>query len=130
MNFKDLIEQYETDTKVSKEEIQDKIYKIPILHGIYLKYLYQWKRKTLSVEKDLKELYRTKYEIYKNGDKVLDEKQIKFYIETDKEYLDLNLKFQTFKLETDQVEQMVKHCSNLSFFYQNILESEKFFNGR
>lgn len=130
MNFKELIESYESDSKVSKEEIQDKIYNIPILHGKYLKYLYQWRRKTLLIEKDLKELYRQKYEIYKNGDKVLDEKQIKFYIETDKEYLELNLRFQTFKIETEQIEQMVKHCCNLSFFYQNIMEVEKFYNGR
>ena len=131
MNFKDLLKNYELDITITRENVFEKLYLVPVLHGKYHKYLYQWRRLLLKIEQEKIEKYREKYYYYKDDfDRTLDEKQIKWHIETDEEYVSINQRYLNIKNEVDQIEQMVKHCGNLSFFCQNIISWEAFLSGR
>ena len=130
MNFLELLDEYNKDTKITKENIQSKLYDIPVLVGKYQKYLYQWRRQFIKVESEKNELFRKKYHHYKyDYNKTLDSKEIKWHIETDEEFSKIESRYQILKSEVDQIQEMIKHCMNLSFFCRNIIEWEQFMNG-
>ena len=131
MNFLELNELYKKSIDITRANINDKLYEIPVQHGIFSKWLYLWKKKYLKELKDLEHLERKKYYHYKDDfDRALNDKEIKWHVETDSEYVEQNLKVRIFKSEVEQIEAMLKHIGNLSFFAQNIIQWEEFMAGK
>lgn len=131
MNFLELCKQYENDTTVTRENINSKLFESPVLHSRYHKWQYIWKQRLYQQEDELKILYRKKYKYYENDyEKALSDKEIKWHIETDNEYLKLNRKVKILTSEVDQIIDWCKHCNNLSFFCGNIINWESFMAGK
>ena len=130
MNFLELNEEYQKDTTITRENIQLKLFESPRLHGKYHKWQYKWKQRLYKKEVELKELYRTKYKYYQRDfEEALNEKEIKWHIDTDSDYLELNRKVKILKTEVEQIVDWCKHCNSLSFFCGNIVRWEKHMNG-
>lgn len=131
MNFLELNKQYEEDTTINKENISEKLDIASRLHAKYHSYGYRWKRK-LGVEEDkLKELYREKYKYYeKEYERALNDKEIKWHIDTDKEYISQNRKVEILKDEVDRIKDWCSHCNSLSYFYGNIIKWYEHMNGK
>ena len=131
MNFIDLLKMYEKDTTINRENISSKLFECPVLHGIYSKWLYQWRRKFINVDNERAKKYKELYYYFKKDyELALDKKEICWHIETHDDYIDLNSKCRVLESEINQIESFVKHCSNLSFFCQNIISYEQFINGQ
>lgn len=131
MNFLDLTTMYENDTTITRENINQKLFEAPTLHGKYHKWLYRWRVKYIAVDKECKKLYREKYLFYRDEqNEVLSEKEIKWHVETDSEYIELASKVKMWKYEVEQIESMVKHCGFIGNFCKNIVDWELFMGGK
>lgn len=128
--FTDLVKMYEKDTTITRENINSKIYDAPMLHSKYHKYLYKWRRDYIKNETLLSEQFRKLWYYYSDEhERTLKSTEIKWHIETDDDYIKLHSKVKILKGEVAQIEDMVKFCSNISFFCQNIINWETFMQG-
>ena len=131
MNFVELNNEYIEDTTITRENINSKLFEVPRLFGKYHKWQYKWKQALYAKEKELKLLYREKYKYYqKDFDEALNEKEIKWHVDTDEEYLELDRKVKILTTEVSQIESWCRHCNSLSFFCGNIVSWESLMAGK
>jgi hypothetical protein len=127
--FEDLFEEIEKDLEINSVNLQEKLFKVPNLHTKYLRMFYNYQKIYLKKKKQLNELYTEIYDKYKNGDEILDKKEIQFYVLSDKEYSDLKYKVNQLENMIDILEKTVKRVNNLSFDLKHIIEWVKFQEG-
>lgn len=127
--FEDLFEEIEKDLEINSVNLQEKLFKVPNLHTKYLRMFYSYQKIYLKKKKELNELYTTTYDKYKNGDEILDKKEIQFYILSDEEYSELKYKVNQLENMIDVLEKTVKRVNNLSFDLRHIIEWVKFQEG-
>lgn len=126
MKFEEFFKEIEDDLYLDSVNIQKKLFEIPQLHSKYLKRFYMYKKEYYKYKKELEQLYTKKYNLLKNGDELLDKKEIQFMIVSDEEYSDLNYKIKQMENMIDILERTIKKVNNLSFDIKNIIDWVKF----
>jgi hypothetical protein len=119
----------EDDLYLDPTNLEKKLFQIPGLHGKYLGLYFNAKQKLNNLEKKLAVMYKTKYYEYKDGDLVLDKKEIQFNILGDKEYSDLNFTVNTVSDLVDILDRTVKKVNNMSFDVKNLVAYLEYLQG-
>ena len=122
MDKKELMNQIKDDLTLNVSNINTKLYEIPSLHSKYLGLYFNTKSKLNKLERELASLFKQKYQYYKDGDELLDKKEIQFHIMADEEYSLLNYKVRTAYDMVDILDRTVKKVNNLSFDVKNIID--------
>ena len=129
MNKKELLDGIKDDLEITPENVQDKLYKIPSLHSKYLGLYFNTKNKLNKKEKELAILFKTKYNMFKEGDEILDKKEILFHVMADEEYANLNCEVQSITDLVDVLDRTVKKVNTLSFDVKNLIDYLQYISG-
>jgi hypothetical protein len=121
MNKKELLDGIEKDLDINTSNIETKLYEIPGLHSKYLKLYFNTKTKLAHSQKELALMYREKWTKYRDGEDLLDKKEILFHIMADEEYAELNYRVQVATDLVDVLDRTVKRVGNLSFDMKNLV---------
>lgn len=125
------IDESSVDFVWDADNINDKMYKMPIIHNKWLRYYYEERDSLIKAEKNLKSLYKEKFYYYKDDyDHKLDVKQIAWHIETDNEYSTKLYRVNLRKEIIDFIEKIIRRINSFSFDVKNIIEYTKFKNGQ
>lgn len=131
MKWSELEAEVEEDFSLRQDKLETKLLQIPNLHSKYLRYYFNEKKKLLQLESELKVLYRKKWYYYlKDWDYTIEEKHIPWHIESDTEYSKKLLDVSRQKNIVDYFLHTIKKCNALSFDVKNVIEWNKFINGR
>jgi hypothetical protein len=143
MKIEDIISEWDKDCKIDETELGDESTKIPVVHNKYLKiymgenaqlkrlFAQRNKRKRLLTEYYLGELDQDELEelgrdqFYK---KIL-KNEVEMYIESDDDFIDLNLKLSLQQEKVNYVESILKSINNRGFQIKNAIDWLKFTNG-
>ena len=129
MTKTELLQQIEDDLTLTQENLEGKLYNIPMLHSKYLRLFLKSKGTLNKLEKQLSELYLQKYNHFKNSKELLDKKEIQFHILGDEEYAKLNYNVHTAIDLVDILDRTLKKVNNMSFDVRNLIEYLKYMNG-
>jgi hypothetical protein len=121
MTKKELMQNIKDDLDINTNNIETKLYEIPGLHSKYLGLYFSTKTKLAKQQKDLAQLYKEKWILYREGDDLLDKKEIIFHIMADDEYATLNMNVQIATDMVDILDRTVKRVGNLSFDMKNLV---------
>lgn len=130
MEKKDIFDELENDLNITEENLKEKLYKIPMIHCKWQKVFFNQKKKLIGKTKELSILYRKKYYEYKEGENLLNLKEIDFHIISDPEYSELRSEVQKLELLVSTLESSIKKISQMTFDVKNIIEYLQFINGR
>lgn len=143
MKLEDIVSEWDKDCKMDETELGDESVKIPVLHNKYLKifigenaqlkrlFAQRAKLKRTLTEYYLGELDRDELEelgrdqFYK---KIL-KNEIDTYIESDDQFIDLNLKLALQQEKVNYIEAVIKSINNRGFQIKNALDWLRFTNG-
>lgn len=129
MKKADLMKMIEEDMKLTAENLEGKLYEIPAMYSKYLRYYFDFKTKLAKKQKELAEMYKAKWIKYKEGDDLLDKKEIQFHILADEEYSQLHYETQVLDDLVDVLDRTVKKANSLSFDVKNLVEYLKYMQG-
>lgn len=129
MNKKELLEMIEKDLAITPQNLESKLYAIPGLHSKYLGIYFNTKTKLAKQEKELAALYKQKWVEYKEGDDLLDKKEIQFHILADDDYSKLHYQVQVAQDLVDVLDRTVKRVGNLSFDVKNLVAYLQYMQG-
>jgi hypothetical protein len=140
MKLEDIQVLWEKDCNIDRTELGEESLKISQLHSKYFK-LYSSERLLLKkLDKDYKELYRTKFEYY-NG--VLSHDELKqqgwepfslkvlksdlhIYLDSDKDVTNFQLKIDMQKEKIDFLENIIKSLNTRGYQIKSAIDWEKF----
>jgi hypothetical protein len=143
MKIEDIVSEWDKDCKMDETELGEESTKIPVIHNKYLKifigenaqlrrmFAQRNKRKRVLTEYYLGELDRDELEelgrdqFYK---KIL-KNEVEMYIESDDDYIDLNLKLALQQEKVNYLEAILKSINNRGFQIKNAIDWLKFTNG-
>jgi len=143
MKIEDIVSEWDKDCKMDETELGDESTKIPVIHNKYLKIFIgenaqlkrmmaqRNRRKRLLTEYYLGELDRDELEelgrdqFYK---KIL-KNEVEMYIESDDDYIDLNLKLALQQEKVNYLEAILKSINNRGFQIKNAIDWLRFTNG-
>lgn len=140
MNFEQLQQMWEQDSKINEIEIDTASRKIPELHAKYMKYFSDYCYKRKEAECRLKMLKREKF-IYYSGKATPDvyaenpfpmkllKSDVNVFIEGDEEINKLLLKLESIQIVINYLENVLKMINNRSFQIKNVIEWKKFIDG-
>ena len=143
MKIEDIVSEWDKDCKMDETELGEESTKIPVIHNKYLKifigenaqlrrmFAQRNKRKRVLTEYYLGELDRDELEelgrdqFYK---KIL-KNEVEMYIESDDDYIDLNLKLALQQEKVNYLEAILKSINNRGFQIKNAIDWLRFTNG-
>ena len=143
MKIEDIVSEWDKDCKMDETELGEESTKIPVIHNKYLKiymgenaqlkrmFAQRNKRKRLLTEYYLGELDQDELEelgrdqFYK---KIL-KNEVEMYIESDDDFIDLNLKLALQQEKVNYLEAVLKSINNRGFQIKNAIDWLKFTNG-
>lgn len=140
MKIEEIFSLWEKDTVIDRTELGEESLRIPQLHHKYFKIFSHERLVQRSLESELKELTRIKYEYYQG---VLDEETLKerewepqqlkilrtdipVYMEADKELLVIKAKIQLQQEKIDLLESIIKSLQNRGYQIKAAIEWTKF----
>lgn len=140
MKIEEIFSLWEKDTVIDRTELGEESLRIPQLHHKYFKIFSHERLVQRSLESELKELTRIKYEYYQG---VLDEETLKerewepqqlkilrtdipLYMEADKELLVIKAKIQLQQEKIDLLESIIKSLQNRGYQIKAAIEWTKF----
>jgi len=134
MTIDELMQMIDEDLTLNATNLQDKLYKIPNYHSKYLRLFFDYKNKLLKHKQSLDLCYKSKYHYYAGIEKdcyefTLDKKEIEFHILSDKEYSDLNLKVEQYKLIVQCLDLTLKRVQYLSNDCKNVISLLQYYQG-
>lgn len=119
------------DFFVTRENLAEKIYKIPNLHSKYLKFFYKISNALIDLETVCAKLYiKKRKQILEESDEEIKPTHVDFYVNGDSEYSTLSNKIKKKKLELKIIDDALKRCGTISFFIKSIVEWERFLVGQ
>jgi translation initiation factor 2 beta subunit (eIF-2beta)/eIF-5 len=143
MKLEDIVSEWDKDCKMNETELGDESVKIPVLHNKYLKifigesaqlkrlFAQRAKLKRTLTEYYLGELDRDELDqlgrdqFYK---KIL-KNEVETYIESDDDFIEINLKFALQQEKVNYIEAVIKSINNRGFQIKNALDWLRFTNG-
>jgi hypothetical protein len=143
MKIEDIVSEWDKDCKMDETELGDESTKIPVIHNKYLKIFIgenaqlkrmmaqRNRRKRLLTEYYLGELDQDELEdlgreqFYK---KIL-KNEVEMYIESDDDFIDLNLKLALQQEKVNYLEAILKSINNRGFQIKNAIDWLRFTNG-
>lgn len=143
MKLEEIQQLWEKDCEIDRSELGEESLKIAQLHSKYFK-LFSAERLLLKkLEKEIKELHKTKFEYYngilshdelkQNGWEPFSLKVLKsdlhIYLDSDKDVCNAQLKLDYQKEKIDYLESIIKALNNRNFQIKNAIDWAKFMNG-
>jgi len=143
MKIEDIVSEWDKDCKMDETELGDESTNIPVIHNKYLKIFIgenaqlkrmmaqRNRRKRLLTEYYLGELDQDELEdlgreqFYK---KIL-KNEVEMYIESDDDFIDLNLKLALQQEKVNYLEAILKSINNRGFQIKNAIDWLRFTNG-
>jgi hypothetical protein len=133
MTFKELQNQIEEDLTLEPQNLESKLYTIPVLHSKYLRRYNEAKKKHDRLMLEMDKLYRTKWHLYStqgyNGHTLDTQKKIIIYVEGDSEILNKRVELNKAKRMVEYMRETVDKVSKMSFDIKNLIECIKWING-
>lgn len=140
MKIEEIFLLWEKDASIDRTELGEESLKIPQLHHKYFKIFSHERLVQRSLENELKELTRIKYEYYQG---ILDEETLKekewepqqlkilradipMYMESDKDLLTIKAKIQIQQEKIDLLESIIKSLQNRGYQIKAAIEWTKF----
>lgn len=140
MNFEDIMQMWEQDSKIDPIELDTASINIPSLHAKYLKIFsdYRFRKKQATLQ--MKQLVRRKFEYYTGKadaqtykDNPFDLKILKsdlnLYIESDEEVKNLQLKIDQYEIIIDYLDGVIKMLNNRSYQIKNAIQWKTYIEG-
>jgi hypothetical protein len=140
MNFEDIMQMWEQDSKIDPIELDTASINIPSLHAKYLKIFsdYRFKKKQATLQ--MKQLVRRKFEYYTGKadaqeykDNPFDLKILKsdlnLYIESDEEVKNLQLRIDQYEIIIDYLDGVIKMLNNRSYQIKNAIQWKTYIEG-
>ena len=140
MNFEDIMQMWEQDSKIDPIELDTASINIPSLHAKYLKIFsdYRFKKKQGTLQ--MKQLVRRKFEYYTGKadaqeykDNPFDLKILKsdlnLYIESDEEVKNLQLRIDQYEIIIDYLDGAIKMLNNRSYQIKNAIQWKTYIEG-
>ena len=140
MNFEDIMQMWEQDSKIDPIELDTASINIPSLHAKYLKIFsdYRFKKKQGTLQ--MKQLVRRKFEYYTGKadaqeykDNPFDLKILKsdlnLYIESDEEVKNLQLRIDQYEIIIDYLDGVIKMLNNRSYQIKNAIQWKTYIEG-
>ena len=140
MKLEEIQQSWEKDCIIDRSELGEESLKIPKLHSKYFNMFSTERMLMRKMESDLKKLYRIKYEYYSgtidfdtlkeynwepNPLKIL-RSDIAMYMDSDKEYQTLQLKYEYQKEKVEFIENIIKSLTNRGYQIKSAIDWEKF----
>ena len=143
MKIEEIVSEWDKDCKMDETELGDESTKIPVIHNKYLKIFMgenaqlkklfaqraKLKRRLLEYylgeldQEELEELGREQF--YKK----LLKNEVETYIESDDEFIELNLRLALQQEKVNYLEAVIKSINNRGFQIKNAIEWLRFTNG-
>jgi hypothetical protein len=140
MNFEDIMQMWEQDSKIDPIELDTASINIPSLHAKYLKIFsdYRFKKKQGTLQ--MKQLVRRKFEYYtgkadaqeyKNNpfDLKILKSDLNLYIESDEEVKNLQLRIDQYEIIIDYLDGVIKMLNNRSYQIKNAIQWKTYIEG-
>ena len=140
MNFEDIMQMWEQDSKIDPIELDTASINIPSLHAKYLKIFsdYRFKKKQAALQ--MKQLVRRKFEYYTGKadaqeykDNPFDLKILKsdlnLYIESDEEVKNLQLRIDQYEIIIDYLDGVIRMLNNRSYQIKNAIQWKTYIEG-
>lgn len=143
MKVEEIISLWDCDCKIDETELGDESTKIPVLHNKYMKIFMAERVQLLKMKSQLKKL-KAKLISYYNGELDQDEleefgreqfykkvlkNEIEIYVESDDDFIELNIKVALQQEKVDYVEQIIRSINNRGFQIKNAIEWMRFTTG-
>ena len=144
MKLEDIINMWQEDVKIDETELSRESINTPILHGKYLKHFSEQRLKLRSLKLKHKQLHQKLLDYYRgdlNNPEDLAElgrepylfkrlkSDINYYVESDKDMVDLNVKI-AYQTELVEVfEEIMKSINTRGFVIKNSIDFLRFTNG-
>lgn len=129
MKKAELLKMIENDFKLTHDNVESMMYAVPGLYSKYLRLYFEFKTQLSKKQKQLAEKYKSTWIKYKEGDDLLDKKEIQFHILADEEYSQLHYETQVLEDLVDVLDRTVKKANSLSFDVKNLVEYLKYMQG-
>lgn len=140
MKFEEVFKMWEDDAEISITDLSGEAARTPKLHHKYYMVYVQESLKKRKLESERQELIRDKSEYYRDemdiedvkarGWKPLQKKimkaEVKQYVDTDKDVVDLTLKIATLDEKVMFLESIIKQINSRNFLIKSIIDFEKF----
>ena len=126
-----LFEKYEKFIKFENKDISERLSKHTEVLGYYQSAYYTLKQKHTKYSFELDRQWQEKYLYYKNEfNIVLNNSEIKSFIEKDLEYLIVKKKLQEVTDVLEQIELVLKGLDSMRWTIKSIIDWEMFQNGK
>jgi hypothetical protein len=143
MNVDEILEHWQTDTKIDKTELGDEALNIPKLHHKYYQIFIKEKMLLRKYEAEMKQLKLDKYEFITQGpneetkDKgwklppkgMVLKGDIPMYLEADQDLINLSLKIGYQQEKIELLDSIIKSIMNRNFIIKNAIDWQKFTMG-
>lgn len=118
------------DLLIENDKLNSKMMSLPQIHSKWLKYFYRESMLLLKYEEEEKKIFRKKFEFYLTQyDVEIKSNQVKWYVESDDEYIRISRKVNIQNKVVSYLEDVVKKVNNLNFLIKNIIDWKKFISG-
>jgi len=143
MKIEDIVSEWDKDCKMDETELGDESTKIPVIHNKYLKIYVGEKAQEKRMFAQRNKLKRTLQEYYlgeldqdeleelgrEQFYKKLLKNEVDTYIESDDEFIELNLKLSLQQEKVNYLDSIIKSINNRGFQIKNAIDWLKFTNG-
>lgn len=143
MKIEDIVSEWDKDCKMDETELGDESTKIPVLHNKYLKIYIGENAQLKRIMAQRAKLKRTLSEYYlgeldrdeleelgrEQFYKKLLKNEVDSYIESDDEFIELNLKLGLQQEKVNYLDAVIKSINNRGFQIKNAIDWLKFTNG-
>jgi hypothetical protein len=125
--LEEYLKQEAEDLQIDKNSLSKSLSNLPNLHSKWLRYYYEEQEKLLMIEKKRRKLFREKHEFYKfNYEMQLKDNQLIYYIEADKEYTEILLKYDIQRKIVEFLDTVIKKIRDQNFIIRNLIEWERY----
>lgn len=126
-----LLDKVEEDFNISNENISEKMFSPPILFSKYMGLYFKYRKKLISKNKELNQLYSKKWDYYKTeyDIKLTTAKEIEFHILGDEEFATLQEQVQRLEQLVDFFEKVSTKASFLTQDIRNVIDFMKYQQG-
>jgi len=143
MNIEEIMNLWESDTKIDKTELGDEALTIPKLHSKYYNILIKERLLLRKLESEMKQLKLDKFEFLTQGPNeetkqkgwklpprgMILKGDIPMYIDADQDMINLSLKIGMQHEKIDFLDSIIKTIINRNFIIKNVIEWQKFTMG-
>jgi len=143
MNVDEILEHWQTDTKIDKTELGEEALNIPKLHHKYYQIFVKEKMILRKHEADMRQLKLDKYEFLTQGPNeetknkgwklppkgMVLKGDIPMYLEADQDIINLSLKIGYQQEKIELLDSIIKSIMNRNFIIKNAIDWQKFTMG-